>query len=262
MLESYALMPGALLLISAYMSITYLLSQAIKNSGIVDIAWASGFTLLSAYYLIAGQHENNTRAWLLAAMISVWSLRLTWHLGTRFLRWYPHEDPRYAELKSKLGSNKMMYVIFLWQGAVLCLMTAPIAVAAVHSSSLIGVMQYCSVFIWLIALLGVSVADVQLTAFTKNPSNKGKTCQVGLWSISRHPNYFFEWMGAVAFSLYVLDLPSGFWTIICPLVLLHLIVNVTGIKPSEEHSLQTRPDYAAYIKSTSPFIPWWRKSTQ
>ena len=263
MFEFLALIAGALAVILIYMSLTWLLSRAINNSGIVDVAWASGFSILSIYYLLATQHINNLPKWVLAGMVSIWSLRLSWHLTSRFLHWFPEEDARYADLKKKLGKNvnTKMYFIFLWQGAVLCFLTAPLAVAALSSHKELGLIQFLATALWLIALIGESLADAQLTTFVKNPANKGRTCQIGLWSLSRHPNYFFEWLGAVAFSLFVCDMPLGIFTIACPLVLLHLLLNVTGVKPSEEHSALTRSDYAEYVKTTSPFFPCWRKCT-
>ncbi|MCA9818116.1 MAG: DUF1295 domain-containing protein [Cyanobacteria bacterium HKST-UBA01] len=257
-------MAGALLVASLMMSATWLISKAIKNAGIVDVAWALGYSIMTVYYLVAGHHQS-LRLQLLSVMVILWSLRLTWHLGTRFLQWYPEEDARYTELREKLGDNKewKMYTIFLWQGAVLCFMSAPLAVtaldAATSAPSAPGAIQYAAICLWAISLIGVTLADKQLSDFKK--AHKGRTCQVGLWKYSRHPNYFFEWLGALSFSLFVIDMPLGLLALSCPLVLLHLLINVTGVKPAEEHSLKTRPDYAAYVKTTSPFFPWWRKQS-
>lgn len=263
MTDLLLLLLGALLIVEIYMTLTWFISRAIKNSGIVDVAWASGFSILCVFYMLTGHQARNLVPILLAAMLSAWSIRLTWHLTTRFLRWFPEEDVRYTELKAKLGqdANFKMYLIFLWQGAILCLLTAPMAVAAAYGGSSLSILQIFALLIWLSALAGESISDAQLSRFSKDPANKGKTCTIGLWSISRHPNYFFEWLGSVSFSLFVLELPFGAWTLLCPLVLLHLLLNVTGVKPAEEHSLKTRSDYADYVKTTSPFFPWWRKRT-
>ena len=164
------------------------------------------------------------------------------------------------ELKSKLGefATAKMFIIFLWQGAILTLLTAPLAVAVLDQQSSIGFLQVLAILLWVSALVGETIADQQLAAFSHNPANKGRTCQVGLWRYSRHPNYFFEWLGAVSFALYVSNSPYGLCTWICPIILFYLLMSVTGIKPSEEHSLKTRSDYADYMKRTSVFVPWRR----
>jgi steroid 5-alpha reductase family enzyme len=244
------------------MTLVWALSRIIENSGIVDLAWALGFSLMALIYASICQ-IHTLKQWTIITLMIIWSLRLTWHLGVRFFRWYPHEDQRYTALKSKLGkfADEKMLLIFLWQGAVLALMTAPLAVAVSDTNPSMGLLQILACLIWLAALIGETIADSQLNNFVANPANKGKTCQLGLWKYSRHPNYFFEWMGSVAFFLYAMDAPFGIWTIICPIVLLHLLINVTGVKPAEEHSQESRADYKEYQKKTSAFVPWFRRRT-
>jgi steroid 5-alpha reductase family enzyme len=260
-------MSGALLLIcvalvalSLMMISVWVASRAIHNYGLVDVAWALGFTLAAALYAYVGRISNG-RQWAIILMMALWSLRLAWHLGVRFKHWYPSEDPRYTALKKKMGSfaDAKMLLVFIWQAAILTFMTTPIAVAVTDSRSQFGPLQFLAIIIWLVALSGESVADYQLSRFSKDPNNKGRTCQQGLWRYCRHPNYFFEWLGAVSFFVYASDSPYGFWTILCPLLYLYLLLNVSGVKPAEEHSKNSRSDYADYIKTTSAFVPWFRR---
>ena len=58
--------------------------------------------------------------------------------------------------------------------------------------------------LWLLALLGESLADRQLKFFKLNPQNKGKTCAAGLWKYSRHPNYFFEWLIWISYLIFAI----------------------------------------------------------
>lgn len=261
------MMPVALALtvIILYMTITFQVARLIKNYGIVDLAWSFGFTICAAlYFQTRSAAENLTLSSplvILCAMYVIWSLRLTWHLTIRFIRWYPHQDPRYAELANKMGSNVSgkMFLVYLWQGLIIVLLTLPLAVISAGGRSSIGPIQQAALGLWVLCLIGESTADWQLAKFNSNPQNKGKTCQLGLWSYSRHPNYFFEWLGSVALCLFSLFEPFGAFTLLCPLTLLHLLINVTGVKPAEENSLKHRTDYAQYIKTTSPFIPWFRR---
>lgn len=254
-----ALLVSGLVAMSVVMFLIWLISCLINNAGIVDVAWAFGFFGLTLLYL-GLTHRFELRQWVLLAMVSCWSLRLTWHLAVRLLKMMPAEDARYKELRQSFGNyvNAKMLLIFLWQALILTSLSAPMAVvAADHQSDLFGV-HFIAISIWFVALLGESAADQQLSSFNLNPANRGRTCQVGLWKYSRHPNYFFEWLIAVAFFLYASASPYGLWTIVCPLIMFNLLINVTGVKLAEKHSLRTRADYADYQKTTAKFFPWWR----
>jgi steroid 5-alpha reductase family enzyme len=127
----------------------------------------------------------------------------------------------------------------------------------------LGAAEWSGVALWIVALCGEYLADRQLARFKADPANKGRTCQDGLWRYSRHPNYFFEWLVWCAYFLFALGSPHGIWTIYCPLLMLHFLVNVTGVKLTEEHSLRSRGDeYRRYQQTTSAFVPWFRKETK
>jgi steroid 5-alpha reductase family enzyme len=111
-----------------------------------------------------------------------------------------------------------------------------------------------------VAIVGEYLADSQLARFKHDPENKGKTCQIGLWHYSRHPNYFFQWLLWVAIALYATSSPNGLFAWIAPVLMLYFLLFVTGIKATEERALVSRVDYAEYQKRTSAFIPWFPKS--
>ncbi|MBX9687587.1 MAG: DUF1295 domain-containing protein [Candidatus Obscuribacterales bacterium] len=242
------------------MFLVWLISRLINNAGIVDLAWAAGFSILLLLYLLICRNFG-ARQIFLAILVSVWSLRLFLHLSLRFLKSYPTEDPRYSELRTAFGAHPdaKMLLVFLWQGFVLVLMSAPIAAVMADSAAEISVIHCLASLLCLMSITGEALADFQLSSFASEPANKGLSCQSGLWQYSRHPNYFFEWMVSVSFSIFALASPYGIWTLFCPLLLLHLLLNVTGVKPAEEHSLKTRSDYSEYQKRTSAFIPWFRR---
>jgi hypothetical protein len=84
---------------------------------------------------------------------------------------------------------------------------------------------------------------------------------VGLWRYSRHPNYFFQWMGWNALAL-VAWRGSGVLTIAllgAPAFMLWTLVYFTGIKPSEHYSVRKRPGYVEYQRITNSFVPGPRR---
>ena len=100
-------------------------------------------------------------------------------------------------------------------------------------------------------------ADAQLHRFKQDPANKGKTCQVGLWHYSRHPNFFFEWLIWVSYALYAMGSPSGAWGWLSPALMLYFVTKVTGIPATEAQALRSRGDeYRKYQQTTSAFFPW------
>ena len=111
------------------------------------------------------------------------------------------------------------------------------------------------------ALAGEALADRPLEWFKKDPKNRGRVCQVGLWRYSRHPNYFFEWLAWMAFALFALPSPLGFLSLACPALMLWFLLKVTGIPATEAQALRSKGEaYREYQQSTSAFFPWRPKS--
>ena len=115
------------------------------------------------------------------------------------------------------------------------------------------------VLVWLVGFYFEAVGDAQLARFIKDPANKGKLMQSGLWAYTRHPNYFGEvtqWWGIWIIALSV----SGGWLgIIGPITITFLILKVSGI-PMLEKKMAENPEFTEYKKQTSMVIPWFKKS--
>jgi steroid 5-alpha reductase family enzyme len=99
------------------------------------------------------------------------------------------------------------------------------------------------------------IGDMQLAAFRKDPSNKGKIITTGLWSMTRHPNYFGEALLWWGISMYALSLPWGWITLAGPLVLTLLLRFVSGV-PMLERKYRDHPDWSEYARKTAPFVPF------
>jgi steroid 5-alpha reductase family enzyme len=112
--------------------------------------------------------------------------------------------------------------------------------------------------ILLIGIAGEALADAQLKQFRGRPANKGRVCDVGLWRWSRHPNYFFEWLGWLAYPVIAIS-PDYFWgwaTLPAPVFMYWILVHVTGIPPLEAQMLRSRGErYRDYQSRTSAFFP-------
>src|SRR5262249_53578233 len=112
------------------------------------------------------------------------------------------------------------------------------------------------------AIFGEGTADRQLARFRADPANRGRVCDVGLWGVSRHPNYFFQWLGWLAYAVIAID-PTGsyYWgwfAFFGPAFMYWLLVHVSGVPPLEEHMLRSRGDaFRAYQARVNAFWPGW-----
>jgi steroid 5-alpha reductase family enzyme len=245
----------------ALMVLVWVVSVRIRNAGIVDIAWSAGFTPLAWLYYWMGDGAPGRRL-IISAMVSAWSLRLGLHLYRRVMGHHPVEDARYAKFRSLWGEafNKKMFGFFQVQALLLWVLSLPFLLACMNPEPGISGLEWLGVGISLSGLIGEMLSDRQLAKFAADPANRGKVCQSGLWNYSRHPNYFFEWIIWVGYFVFAAAQPHGLWTVYCPLLMLHFLLNVTGVKLAEEGSLKRRGEaYREYQRTTSAFVPWFKK---
>ena len=143
----------------------------------------------------------------------------------------------------------------------LCAFLLAIAIlgAARNPARLIGPFDVTAVIVLLIAIGGEAMADRQLRRFKADPVNRARICDVGLWAWSRHPNYFFEWLGWVAYPLFAMDLggyPWGWAPFLGPAFMYVLLVYGSGIPSLEAHMLRTRgAAFRDYQSRTNAFFP-------
>jgi steroid 5-alpha reductase family enzyme len=250
---------GALLL---FMFLLWLISVRIQNAGIVDLGWALGLVMLAVWYAWRGSGFP-ARRWILAVMVGLWGFRLAYHLVRRIS--HEPEDGRYQQLRRDWHGKhvNLRFLLFFEAQALLdILLSLPILIAAINPAPELDVLEYAGITLWLLAVVGESVADAQLAAFRRNPASRGHVCQLGLWNYSRHPNYFFEWFVWVAWAVYAFASPSGWFALICPMLMLFFLLRVSGIPATEAQALRTRgQEYARYQQSTSAFVPWFKKSS-
>ncbi len=208
----------------------------------------------------------------MAALVPVlWSLRLGLYLlSTRVLK-AKAEDRRYASLRQRGWGSRQFFVFYQVQALLIWLLLVPME-GGLKGATIEGNPFFGVGLLWgLGSILGEALADRQLKAFASDPSNRGKTCDRGLWRYSRHPNYFFEWLHWWTYVIWAAGaLVAGAenaaltfaLTLLGPVVMMAFLFKVTGIRPTEARSLESRSDYADYQRRTSLFFPWPPKSTK
>ncbi len=246
--------------LSVLMAGAWVVQQRTGNSGWVDTIWTFSLGLVgaaSALWPIAGVAPN-VRQWLVAALVAIWSLRLGLHIAVRTAG--ITDDPRYAAFAREWGvdSPRKMFVFLQNQGFGSIPLVFAIFVAARFPADVLRAQDYLGVLILFAGIAGEALADAQLKRFRLDPANKGRVCDIGLWRWSRHPNYFFEWFGWLAYPVIALsfDYPWGWATLLAPAFMYWILVHVTGIPPLEEQMLRSRGErYRDYQSRTSMFFP-------
>lgn len=249
------------LVLFTMMSILWVIGMRIKNAAVVDVGWGLGFVLvvLIAFFTIEGLPLRNL---LITGLVSIWGVRLAWHLLTdRIMDGIP-EEGRYVDIRARWSTHLPLKFFFFYQfqAILIIVLSLPMYLVFLNPDPALLFIEWLGLLVWFIGLIGESVADRQLKKFKDNPSNKGLTCQAGLWKYSRHPNYFFEWVIWVGYFVIALAAPYGWLAIVSPAAMLYVLVRVTGIPLTEAQALRSRgEEYRKYQQTTSAFVPWFRK---
>lgn len=251
------------LLLSAAMTCAWAIQQRSGNSSWIDFGWTTSVALAAAGGALfgAGTEGVDVRRLVVAALIACWGFRLGGHLLGRALRGV--DDPRYAALAKQWGAAAPRRMFWFVQSQAVAGM--PLVLAVVLAAGRLGAWPSWQDGLGTVtiaaAIAGAGLSDAQLRGFAASPFNHGKVCDRGFWRWSRHPNYFFEWLGWVGFALIALPLAGGgsvgWFALLAPLEMYGLLVYVSGIPPLEAHMAHSRPlAWARYRDTTSAFFPW------
>ncbi len=245
---------AAALAVFAYVNVIHLLALAKKDNGIMDAAWGPGFVVVAWLGLALGGAPD-PRRWLLAALVTVWGVRLCVHILLRNAG--RGEDFRYRAWRGAWGRwfyVRSYFQIYLLQGFFMFVVAMPVMVTNARLGGPLGWLDALGVAVWLVGFGFEALGDYQLLRFMKDPANKGRVMRYGVWRLTRHPNYFGEatlWWGCY---LIALGVPGGGWALVSPVVIGWLLLCVSGI-PMLEAKYASRPEYQAYKKTTSAFFP-------
>ncbi|NNC99866.1 MAG: DUF1295 domain-containing protein [Gammaproteobacteria bacterium] len=215
-------------------------------------------TYLSVIVLAVTMSDNlDSRALIVAAMVAIWAIRLGSFLFSRIAR--DGKDDRFDTIKT----DPLRFFLTWTIQALWVVLTAACALAIITGGSRepIGAAGVLGICVWVFGFTVEVIADQQKSNFKKNPENKGKFINTGLWRWSRHPNYFGEmvlWTGIAIIALPVL---TGWqWaTLISPVFVYVLINYVSGVNKLEkkaEEKWGNDADYQTYRKNTPILVLW------
>lgn len=254
---------GVLVSLSAIMCGAWLIWRRSKNSGWVDTIWAFGLGavgFIGALTPLIFYGALTSRQLLVAVLIVLWSLRLGLHIAQRTSG--ITDDPRYARLVRDWGDDapRQMFWLLQKQALVSVPLALSMTLAGWNPQPGLRLQDAFGVVVLIVAIIGEAIADSQLRRFRAKSANRNRVCDNGMWAWSRHPNYFFEWLGWIAYPLLAINFetayPWGFAAVLAPVCMYWLLVHVSGIPPLEAHMLERRHDeFRAYQARTNAFFP-------
>ncbi|AJY48225.1 DUF1295 domain-containing protein [Martelella endophytica] len=244
----------------AGMAIAWAVQRSTGNSGWIDTIWAALCGIAGLFVIIAAEDGNPGRKWFAGLIVGIWAVRLAGHIAMRSSG--KKDDPRYAALIESWGDKASIRLLWFLeiQAFAAFVLALSIYAAILNPAPFPGVLDLLALIVALVAIAGEGTADYQLSKFKKEKPVGKSVCDIGLWSWSRHPNYFFEWLWWCAWPLVAYAGFErgwiGFLAFLAPVMMYWLLNHVSGIPYLEEHMEKTRGEaFAAYKRRVSAFFP-------
>tara|TARA_B100000678_G_scaffold277254_1_gene270822 strand:+ start:1144 stop:2016 length:873 start_codon:yes stop_codon:yes gene_type:complete len=200
------------------------------------------------------------RSLLIGVLIIIWAIRLGSFLFLRIKR--EGKDNRFTVMKTKFW-----WFLFTWTvGGLWVFITMAAGLAALTSAKVVplGWFALVGVSLWLEGFIIEVVADYQKSKFKSKKENQYKFINQGLWSLSRHPNYFGEitlWLGIAIIAFPVLE-GWQLVTLISPVFVYILLTKISGIamlEPRADKKWSEDPEYQLYKETTPALIPMFKR---
>ena len=216
--------------------------------------------LTAMFALLSSGAQVSIRSVFVASFVSVWTLRLGIFLYKRIVK--AGEDSRFRDIKKSLPKFLMTWTLSaLW---VFLTTVNAITLIALNPLEPIGIFFIMGALLWLLGFGFEVIADRQKKYFSEQPKNEGRFITQGLWSVSRHPNYFGEiilWAGIAIISLPFL---SGwqYVTLVSPVFVFLLLTRISGLpflEDKAEKKWGEDKDYIEYKKRTPILVPFFGK---
>ena len=219
--------------------------------------------LTAMFALLSSGAQVSIRSVFVASFVSVWTLRLGIFLYKSIVK--VGEDTRFRDIKKSLPKFLMTWTLSaLW---VFLTTVNAITLIALNPLEPIGIFFIMGALLWLLGFGFEVIADRQKKYFSEQPKNEGRFITQGLWSVSRHPNYFGEiilWAGIAIISLPFL---SGwqYVTLVSPVFVFLLLTRISGLpflEDKAEKKWGEDKDYIEYKKRTPILVPFFGKKNQ
>lgn len=233
-------------------------SRIYRNSSFYDAYWSVIPPLMLFYWWAqSSPYIDVLRCTLLTIVVVAWAIRLTgnWVYGFPGLH---HEDWRYPMLRERAGRAEFwidLFAIHLFPTLQVFAGMIPAYIAVTRPGPGVVWLTWLAFVIGMAAVALEFVADLQLHRFVAH-RRPGEAMDRGLWSWSRHPNYFGEvsfWFAVALFG--VAAAPRDAWWLLTGALLMLALFLGASIPMMERRSLERRPEYRDVVVRVSKFVP-------
>ena len=247
----------------------YVWSCIFRNASLYDPYWSLAPLFLGLFWLdqsFSAISQVPLKLWIIYGVVALWALRLTYN-WTAYYAGLTYEDFRYKHFREKTGKwfflvNLMGIQVMPTILVFLASLSMMFSLTSVNSSTF-TVFDFIGFVIAGGAIAIEAISDFQMHRFVKNRTDRNQIMDKGLWSRSRHPNYFgecFFWFGSFFFGLGASL--SAWWTIIGPIAIFILFLTYS-IPAMDKHQHSRKEKYYEYMKRTPAFIPRiFKRNTQ
>jgi len=223
---------------------------------------------------LPGEHELDPRIIILNVLVLIWGLRMSTYV---FLRTYRgEEDRRFASLRTRLmdiGGPILFYCvsffgIYMMNGVVIVAINSSALYVSMFSQSTtkLGALDFIGIIVWVIGFSILVVSDHQLRLFKlkrrSNETNGERLLKRGMWSYSRHPNYFGECMLWWGIYLIACGADNKGWITVWSPILISVLLRFGSGVPMNEELYKDDEEYDYYKKVTNVFVPMPRKDKE
>jgi len=245
----------AVILAFAFQWVAFVPAYMFRTERFYDTVGSLTYLTVVAFAILL-VNRTDQRALLLFGMVTIWALRLGLFLSHRVRR--TGKDDRFTEIKKSFIRFLSAWTLQgLWVSFTLA---AALAAITAPTPQPLGIFARIGVAVWILGF-GIEVtADWQKSRFRGDPDNQGRFISSGLWSWSRHPNYFGEivlWIGVLIIAAPVLQ--GWQWVgVVSPLFVTLLLTKISGIPILERRADENwggQADYEDYKRRTSILIP-------
>jgi steroid 5-alpha reductase family enzyme len=244
------------LIILAYFMVFFIVGTIIKNNSIVDIGWGLGYVVASwVLFFIEGTYHLG--AIIINVAVSLWGLRLFYHILKRNL--FAEEDFRYQNWRKNWGKwviPRAFVQVYLLQGFFMWVIGSSSYFVNTNETSF-NALGIIGLVIWLVGYLFEVFGDAQLKRHIA--SKKGGLITSGVWTYSRHPNYFGEvlmWSGLFLFGIFN---GAPWYSIVSPLAMFYVLYFIST--PLLEARMQKYEGWDDYAARTNKFFAWFPTKT-